>query len=419
MISNPLVSVIVPAYNAEKFLSKCINSILGQTYADMEIVLVDDGSTDRTGELCDLFAEKDNNIKAYHKKNEGESLTREYGVKQTHGELIAWVDADDWIEPDYIEKMTCQMRRDMQIDIALGVFVQDDLDGNELSRAHIYTPYYLTSEEALIELFEVEKWGGGSCVKVMRRNLYDRFHANRELQLGSDLANTIELVKKSRKLFYTGVCLYHYVTNPDSQCNKIDYKTQLDYLNFYRQYCCRDEVKSNKILLSAVRKRAWGAYEYVINKMLNQKYETVRDVLRIYDENLREYMHEALSEFPEDDVIWNEKRKRFGNHNSSIIGYYDAYWQDIHSASEVYIFGAGVFAQKAADLLLLNEIEYKGFLISDGQEKKDEADISVHFISEILGEINSITLLVGLDENNTRMLFPQLTSLGFRRIHIL
>jgi len=100
---QPLVSIIIPVYNAEKYLEECLNSIMGQTYSNLEILLIDDGSKDRSGEKCDQYAKKDNRIKVYHKSNSGVSKTRNYGLDHCTGEWIAFVDSDDYIEKDYIE----------------------------------------------------------------------------------------------------------------------------------------------------------------------------------------------------------------------------------------------------------------------------------------------------------------------------
>ena len=100
---KPLVSVIVPVYNVENYLEECLNSIMGQTYSNLEILLIDDGSKDRSGEICDQYAKKDNRIKVYHKSNSGVSKTRNYGLDHCTGEWVAFVDSDDYIEKNYIE----------------------------------------------------------------------------------------------------------------------------------------------------------------------------------------------------------------------------------------------------------------------------------------------------------------------------
>ena len=101
----PKISVLVPVYNTEKYIKKCIDSIKSQTITDWELILVDDGSTDDSGKICDEYAKQDEKITVYHKKNEGISATREFAVKHANGTYIQFVDSDDWIDADMLERM--------------------------------------------------------------------------------------------------------------------------------------------------------------------------------------------------------------------------------------------------------------------------------------------------------------------------
>lgn len=101
----PLVSVIIPVYNVEKYLTRCLESVIAQTYSNLEIILVDDGSTDNSGKVCDKYQENDSRIKIIHKINGGQSDARNVGIDKACGEYIAFVDSDDWITKDYIESM--------------------------------------------------------------------------------------------------------------------------------------------------------------------------------------------------------------------------------------------------------------------------------------------------------------------------
>ena len=102
---QPALSVIVPVYNVEKYLDRCIRSIAGQTYTNLEIILVDDGSTDHCGEICDEWSRKDTRIQVFYKKNGGLVSARKAGLKTASGQYIAYVDSDDWIEENMYERM--------------------------------------------------------------------------------------------------------------------------------------------------------------------------------------------------------------------------------------------------------------------------------------------------------------------------
>ena len=103
--STPLITVIVPIYNVENYLKKCLNSIINQQYKKLEILLIDDGSTDLSGKIADEYAAKDNRIKVVHKKNGGLSDARNYGLKIMTGEYVTFIDSDDYVTEDYVSYM--------------------------------------------------------------------------------------------------------------------------------------------------------------------------------------------------------------------------------------------------------------------------------------------------------------------------
>ena len=98
MKNDSLVSVVVPVYNIKDYIEKCLKSIVSQSYDNLEIVVVDDGSTDESGKLCDEFAKKDKRVRVFHKKNGGLSDARNFGIKKSQGEIVALVDGDDYVE---------------------------------------------------------------------------------------------------------------------------------------------------------------------------------------------------------------------------------------------------------------------------------------------------------------------------------
>ena len=113
---NPLVSVIIPVYNVEKYLKQCVDSVIGQTYRDLEIILVDDGSTDHSGDMCDKYAEKDYRVKVIHKENGGASSARNIGIAVVSGEYVYMPDSDDYIDTYCIEKLlNCAMENNADL----------------------------------------------------------------------------------------------------------------------------------------------------------------------------------------------------------------------------------------------------------------------------------------------------------------
>ena len=105
---SPLISIIIPIYNGEKYLKVCLDSILAQTYTHFELILVDDGSTDTSSQICDAYAESDSRVITYHISNGGVSHARNYGINVAKGGWITFIDCDDWITPDYLKDFASQ-----------------------------------------------------------------------------------------------------------------------------------------------------------------------------------------------------------------------------------------------------------------------------------------------------------------------
>ena len=103
------ISIIIPVYNTGKYLNRCIGSIINQTYKDLDIIIVDDGSETETADICDQLAQSDSRIRVFHKQNEGVSVARNYGLSKASGDYIGFVDSDDWISPEMYERMVSHM----------------------------------------------------------------------------------------------------------------------------------------------------------------------------------------------------------------------------------------------------------------------------------------------------------------------
>lgn len=156
---DPLISVIVPVYNVENYIDRCIVSIVEQTYKNLEIVLVDDGSPDNSGSICDEWAQRDNRIVVYHKQNGGLSDARNFGTARAKGEFITYVDSDDYILPDYVEYLYKNL-------------VENDADISCCNFVYVYSDERLICFEKNVELNVVEKiTGEKACYDLMTSDL--------------------------------------------------------------------------------------------------------------------------------------------------------------------------------------------------------------------------------------------------------
>lgn len=173
-MGQALISVIVPIYNIEKYLPRCVESICRQTYSDMEILLVDDGSTDGTGTLCDELAKKDNRIRVFHKENGGSSSARNLGIKMAQGEYLGFVDSDDYIEPDMYERLMQALTENNGTIAQIG---RDEIDEEGSRLPDICEPpteQTSYSAEAFLRELLLHKGDCSFCTKLIAKHLFEK-----------------------------------------------------------------------------------------------------------------------------------------------------------------------------------------------------------------------------------------------------
>lgn len=171
---NPLISIIVPVYNVERCLRKCIDSILEQTYTNWELLLIDDGSTDTSGKLCDFYSSKDDRIKVFHQKNGGVSSARNVGVDNASGEWVTFIDSDDWIKPTHLE---CFINNSEGVDmVSMGFFAYN---WQFLEDKVINEPDCLVRgnklQDYLLHQYITSQMGFVWC-KMFRRSIIERYN---------------------------------------------------------------------------------------------------------------------------------------------------------------------------------------------------------------------------------------------------
>lgn len=224
----PLFSIIVPVYNVEKYINKCVNSILEQTFTDFEIILVDDGSPDNCPAICDEYAKKDARVKVIHKKNGGLINARKSGLEIAGGEYIGFVDGDDWIEPDTYENFA-KMIKKYAPDIVLSDFYFDN--GKELANSNQLFEQEFYDKSALKEklypkmLFSgiYYKFGVNPCCwsKVYKKELIEKNlpQVDGRIKMGEDAAFTYPCLLDAESAATVKKPSYHYIQNPQSMTN--------------------------------------------------------------------------------------------------------------------------------------------------------------------------------------------------------
>ncbi|KFN87466.1 hypothetical protein H702_07470 [Streptococcus equinus JB1] len=232
---KPLLSVIVPVYNVEKYLKRCLESILVQSWNDYEIILVDDGSTDSSAQICDLYAEKYEMIRVIHKDNKGLSDTRNRGIEEASGEYVYFPDSDDWLEPNTFSELS-DVIEELTYDIISfnREFVTSEEDKLISAKSRIQK---LSGKQALLEMLKQSDVTGFANDKIYRKKLF--LDNDIEFPVGKyyeDLGTNYKLFLKATKVYVTNQKYYHYlITNPDSITQSWNEQKLQDMFGFYRE----------------------------------------------------------------------------------------------------------------------------------------------------------------------------------------
>lgn len=209
------ISVIVPVYNVEKYLPRCIDSILNQTYKNLEIILVDDGSPDNCPAICDEYAQKDSRIKVIHKANGGVSSARNAGIDVATGEYIGFVDSDDWIEPDMYEYLLINATKYKAEISKCGYFVSKSKTEHTPigeDNGTFFSQEPIEKRKTIISNIE----NASICTAIYKRWLFDHYRLNSNLRIAEDRLLNYQFSTISKSIVITNKHLYHYFSNIDS-----------------------------------------------------------------------------------------------------------------------------------------------------------------------------------------------------------
>lgn len=266
--NNQLVSVIVPVYNVCQYLEKCIESICAQSYENLEIILVDDGSTDSSGNICEKFAIQDRRIKVFHIENQGVSVARNVALDFCHGDYISFVDSDDWLEKDFIA-MALETIQEYDADIYASGFYRAynsvkklpcTLDQYKVYDGVGFLDDFLTQPVSK-QLICWCVWG-----KVFRRHLWSEVRFNKNLKIGEDALALCDVLKLSRKIIYTNHLNYNYYYRVTSAINTKSVKN----------------IKDANLLFKLLYTDSFWKNSKVFNKIANKYYvSTVYSFLQL------------------------------------------------------------------------------------------------------------------------------------------
>lgn len=294
------LSIIVPVYNVEPYLPVCIDTVLAQTYRDFELILIDDGSSDNSGAICDKYAEKDNRIIVRHQPNSGVSSARNLGIAIATGDYISFIDPDDTIEPQMYEvlinnaeKHNCDISA-CRLDVIRtngSHHVIDLEESSLLSKEFVISNYF--TDSAIKEFFY------GPVNKIFKKSLIENIRF-KNYQLGEDILFIFNVLQRAENIYLDTFVGYHYIHHENSAMRTPFSAKRLDYI-YAAQEIVKISESSNKYALESAR--AWF-YRHVlvtlrqiyISQIENQSkmVEFIKEYMPFIKEN-KKYLHQLES----------------------------------------------------------------------------------------------------------------------------
>ena len=260
---NDLISVIVPVYNVENYLVRCLDSILMQTYPRFEVLLIDDGSTDKSGAVCDAYAEKDCRIKVIHQKNRGLAAARNVGIDASQGNYLIFVDSDDYVHKDYLRflyETAIEYQSDLVACHHKKILTESaDLEKLEKPKVQILSREQMLEQMLEGKAFDVMVWG-----KLYKASLFQGLRYP-EGRLFEDVCVTYRLVDKCERGTYVSATLYYYTQRPDSIMRQSRFHASL-----------MDAVAFNWEMAGFVKEKYPSIYETALYRFFRSNRRTLR-----------------------------------------------------------------------------------------------------------------------------------------------
>lgn len=291
-MDNELISIIVPVYKVEKYLEKCVNSILKQTYTNLEIILVDDGSPDKCGQLCDELAKTDDRIKVFHKENGGLSDARNYGVERANGEYIGFVDSDDYIHECMYEELYKAIKKSGTSIAECGV---TRVYKNTLRPHYEGEDYFLVldREGYLKEYLENKRLYGSAWCKLIHRDLAKKIKFPTG-KIYEDAFYTLELLKTVDKYTLISGNYYYYYIRENSITTRSFSSKDMDYIEIMNEI--EDYTLANfPIFKEQLLVRLTFSYISIFNQLLEVDNYKRKSEYKILKNKLKDNYFKVLS----------------------------------------------------------------------------------------------------------------------------
>lgn len=296
---NSKISIIVPVYNVEEYLEECLESIINQTYKNIEIILIDDGSTDRSGEICDKYSKIDSRVKVFHQDNKGIGATRNVGLSHATGEYIGWVDSDDIIDKNMYEVLLKNM---INANASISCCNHVEIKGKyEITKYQNNDNLEIVKGNQVINLIR----GPITCYlweKLYKRELFEDVHFSNQ-KVGEDFVVLVDILSNNPKVVITDGCYYYYRIREGSSFNNNDIEGRKNLL------------KSDLLAVEVLKRKKFDDEKWINYKMLlsnlviyNQLKQINSKEAKLLIKNVRKNMLKLLFKLPR-GMNKNEKKE--------------------------------------------------------------------------------------------------------------
>ena len=297
------ISIIVPVYNVENYLERCVESILKQTYTNFELLLINDGSTDKSGELCDQLVSKNGNIKVFHLENAGVSNARNVGIQNSTGEWITFVDSDDFITNDYLETLISAVDGDDSIGFSIGRL--HHIKNGQITELPVFTgkEEKWSTEQTMRELLTTSKTSFFPVAKLFKREIISDFIFNTDYHLAEDALFLTEILLKTKcTSVFIDKPIYYYDHRQGSATTSVNTHV-FDTIEVYKIIVSDVFQIFPQLKTDLVNRECWS-YITVYDKIIF----TESDQYRTEKNKLRKWISNHLSEILKDPYFTNFRK---------------------------------------------------------------------------------------------------------------
>lgn len=290
-MTSPIITVIVPIYNVDKYLEGCLISILKQTYTNLEIILINDGSTDASPRICDSYASLDNRIRVVHQENQGVSSARNLGIDISRGQYITFIDADDYIDPDYLNNMITIIEQS-KCEIVVSQLIKFDNTNADFSSLSKKICYKIDSGiESCAKLLYQKEIHNGIVSKIFTKKAIGKCRFSNEIAFAEDLELNFKLLINSSTVSITGFQGYCYCKRPNSAINSKFKPRRMDGIKVTSRILA-NVANNHKKLIRAAENRHFMEAIYIYGSILNSKHKLLKErnvcsnIIKLYRRNV-------------------------------------------------------------------------------------------------------------------------------------